>query len=61
MYIQNLHMPSTKKTWSLLSRHGQALILLAKNPRLRIVAPPNSLESQIPLESILKLASHFPG
>lgn len=30
-------MSSTKKTWSLLSRHGQALILLAKNPQLRII------------------------
>lgn len=97
-------MPSTKKTWSLLSRHGQVLILLAGNPNLRMTdvartlgisersarllvgslhrsnllnihrtgrnntyqvnssaLPPNSLERQIPLESILKLGSHFPA
>jgi|GEM_PF-6423061 len=97
-------MPSTKKPWSLLSRHGQVLILLAGNPCLRIidlartlgisersarllvgslhrsnllsihktgrnntyqvnstVPLPNSLERHIPLESILKLSSHFPA
>jgi DNA-binding IscR family transcriptional regulator len=30
-------MPSPKKPWSLLSRHGQALVLLAKNPHLRVI------------------------
>ena len=30
-------MSSQKKAWSLLSRHGQALVLLANNPQLRIV------------------------
>lgn len=104
MYIQTVHMSSTKKTWSLLSRHGQALILLASNPRLRMIDlartlgvsersarlligslhrsnliqiqktgrnntyqvnssafPPNTLERSIPLDSILKLAAHFPA
>ncbi len=30
-------MTKTPKTWSLLSRHGHALLHLAKNPRLRLV------------------------
>jgi DNA-binding IclR family transcriptional regulator len=30
-------MSPQKKQWSLLSRHGQALVLLAKNPELRVV------------------------
>jgi predicted DNA-binding transcriptional regulator len=30
-------MPNRKKAWSLLSRHGQTLVLLAKNPNLRIL------------------------
>lgn len=37
MYIHTAHMSSPRKTWSLLSRHGQALVLLAKNPHLRVV------------------------
>ncbi len=37
MYIHTPHMSSQRKTWSLLSRHGQALVLLAKNPQLRVV------------------------
>lgn len=30
-------MPNRKKAWSLLSRHGQALVILAKYPSLRIL------------------------
>ena len=30
-------MSSPIKPWSLLSKHGQALVLLAKNPQLRVV------------------------
>lgn len=103
MYIQNGHMTPTRKPWFLLSRHGQALILLASNPHIRIIdlaqkldisersarllvgslhrsnllhiqkigrnntyevnftaRAPNNLEKQIPIETILNLASHFP-
>lgn len=30
-------MPNRKKAWSLLSRHGQVIVILAKNPNLRIL------------------------
>lgn len=30
-------MSPQKKPWSLLSRHGQALVLLAQNPELRVI------------------------
>jgi DeoR/GlpR family transcriptional regulator of sugar metabolism len=29
-------MPHGIKAWSLLSRHGQAIVILARNPKLRI-------------------------
>lgn len=30
-------MPNRKKAWSLLSRHGQTLVILAKNPNMRVL------------------------